>query len=366
MPRIPPEWPKLDTDPDAQQLTHLIHELTSEDGPADEAGVWPDRLWAVLSAAGANRWALRSSLGSGLDRPDLMRRYAFVAEGSLNAAFILSQHDAAVRRLAWAAGRPRIDHWLEAIGSGQAFTTVGISQLTTSRRRGAAALVANKVAGGYQLDGAMPWVTGAQRADLFVTGAVTPHGEQLLIALPADRAGVSVHPAFPLAALQASCTAEVGCQGAFVEPDDIIAGPSADVLTAPGHAGTGGLETSALALGQARAALVGLANETSQREELSEPFEALADAWLRLASAILLSADGAPDALAPGAIRGQANDLVLRVTQAYLTARKGSGFLRTDPAQRYARQALFFLVWSCPAPVANAAIRDLAGLCTLS
>jgi hypothetical protein len=24
---------------------------------------------------------------------------------------------------------------------------------------------------------------------------------------------------------------------------------------------------------------------------------------------------------------------------------------------------LFFLVWSCPAPVAQAAIRDLAGLC---
>ena len=59
----------------------------------------------------------------------------------------------------------------------------------------------------------------------------------------------------------------------------------------------------------------------------------------------------------------QANALVLRTTQAYLTARKGTGFLRTEPAQRWARQALFFLVWSCPGPVAQAAIRDLAGLC---
>ncbi|MHC5541879.1 acyl-CoA dehydrogenase, partial [Singulisphaera rosea] len=59
------------------------------------------------------------------------------------------------------------------------------------------------------------------------------------------------------------------------------------------------------------------------------------------------------------------SDLALRTTQASLTARKGSGFLRSDPAQRWARQALFFLVWSCPSPVAQAAIRDLAGLCSL-
>ena len=68
-------------------------------------------------------------------------------------------------------------------------------------------------------------------------------------------------------------------------------------------------------------------------------------------------------ALTPSQIRTQAKSLVLRSTQAYLTARRGAGFRRTDPAQRWARQALFFLVWSCPTPVAQAAIRDLAGLC---
>jgi hypothetical protein len=62
-------------------------------------------------------------------------------------------------------------------------------------------------------------------------------------------------------------------------------------------------------------------------------------------------------------LRARANALVLRATQAYLTARKGTGFLRSEPAQRWARQALFFLVWSCPTPIATAALRDLAGLC---
>ena len=50
----------------------------------------------------------------------------------------------------------------------------------------------------------------------------------------------------------------------------------------------------------------------------------------------------------------QANALVLRSTQAALAVSKGSGFVRQHPARRWARQALFFLVWSCPWPVASA------------
>jgi len=53
-------------------------------------------------------------------------------------------------------------------------------------------------------------------------------------------------------------------------------------------------------------------------------------------------------------LRMRVNTLVLHATQAALTASKGSGFLLSHPAQRWARQALFFLVWSCPATVASA------------
>ena len=122
------------------------------------------------------------------------------------------------------------------------------------------------------------------------------------------------------------------------------------------------METSALALGQSLAALKAL--EASGRDDLAEPVEALRDAWDRLRDELMACASGAPGSPTSAIVRGRANDLVLRLTQASLTARKGSGFLREDPAQRWARQALFFLVWSCPSPVARAAIRDLAGLCS--
>jgi alkylation response protein AidB-like acyl-CoA dehydrogenase len=355
--------------------------LAAADGPADEAGTWPEALWHIVVEAGANRWALPASVGGPeLDRRVLLERYARVAEGSLTAAFILSQHDAAVRRLAAAADRPNARGWLDAIATGDAFATVGISQLTTSRRRGAHALLARPGAhggAGYRLEGIMPWVTAAERAQVLVTGAVLDGGEgrQMLLAVPTDRPGLSVRPAFPLAALQASCTAEVVCDGVEVAGSDLLAGPAHDVMTHPGATGTGGLETSALALGQARAALVALAGEAPRRTDLSEPVEALADAWQDVWSTLLAAATGSPsppqgegarraDEGASRQVRAQANALVLRITQAYLTARKGTGFLRTDPAQRWARQALFFLVWSCPGPVAQAAIRDLAGLCS--
>jgi butyryl-CoA dehydrogenase len=345
----------------------FVRQLAEADGPADLTNAWPDRLWSILVDAGAPGWSLPATYGgSGLDRPALVRANARVARGSLTAAFILSQHDAAVRRLLIASDRPTATYWLDAISTGDAFTTVGLSQLTTSRRLGPTALRASRVGpASYELNGAMPWVTAADHADVFVAGAVTDDGRQLLFALPADRPGVTVRPPYDLAALGASRTSEVGCDAVELAESDILAGPAENVMATGPATGTGGLETSALAMGQALAALEALEAEAPGESALVEPVDALRKSWESLWADLIANASGQPDAPSPATIRGQANALVIRITQAHLTARKGSGFLKSDPAQRWARQALFFLVWSCPRPVAQASIRDLAGLCGL-
>jgi alkylation response protein AidB-like acyl-CoA dehydrogenase len=282
----------------------------------------------------------------------------------LTATFILSQHDAAVRRLASAADRPTAKRWLEKIAAGTAFATVGISQLTTSRRLGTQALIAEETEPGtYRLRGAMPWVTAAERADVFVTGALLANGKQLLIALPANRPGLTVRPSFQLAALQSSCTTEVVLEDVLVQEHDLLADPAADPFSQPGVVGTAGLETSALALGQARAALTSLVSLADERIDLAEPVAVLCETWRQNWESLMACARDDLDASPASQVRAEANTLVLRATQAYLAARKGSGFLRSEPAQRWARQALFFLVWSCPTPIVHAAIRDLAGLC---
>jgi alkylation response protein AidB-like acyl-CoA dehydrogenase len=78
---------------------------------------------------------------------------------------------------------------------------------------------------------------------------------------------------------------------------------------------------------------------------------------LRVDLHALVDTVATPQAMA--ALRSRANRLVLGATQAALTAAKGAGFLRSHPAQLWARQALFFLVWSCPRPAAEATIAHL-------
>ena len=62
------------------------------------------------------------------------------------------------------------------------------------------------------------------------------------------------------------------------------------------------------------------------------------------------------------ALRTAANGLVLRASQAALVASKGAGFTVGHPAERGVREAMLFLVWSCPTQVAQAAMCELACL----
>lgn len=133
------EWTEHDADADS--IANLSARLADEDGPADLAGTWPETLWNLLKGAAAPTWSLpREYGGQACARALLVQRYAQLAGASLTAVFILSQHDAAVRRLAAAADRETSDRWLRAVGQGNAFVTVGISHLTTSRRVGVKAL----------------------------------------------------------------------------------------------------------------------------------------------------------------------------------------------------------------------------------
>lgn len=340
----------------------VLASLAAQDAEMDRQGVWPEAGWRAAGALGVHRWHVpREYGGDGLDRDALLGRGARLAEASLVLAFIASQQDAAVRRLA-AVKAPLAASWLERIASGEAVATVGLSHLTTSRRLGNRPMVAAPTAGGgYVLNGAMPWVTSATRADVIVTGAVLEEdGRQILVALPTSREGVDVGAALPLAALGASCTSEVACRKVEIAKGEVLYGPATDVAKLPGLAGTGGLETSALAIGKARAAILGLFGEAETRPELVAPAESLATEWREVAGSLLRAARGEEGGGDPGALRVAANSAVLRASQAYLTAAKGSGFVLSHPSQRWAREALFFLVWSCPSPVSRAMIESFS------
>jgi len=167
-----------------------------------------------------------------------------------------------------------------------------------------------------------------------------------------------VGPPMELMALQGSLTAEVRCHDVRLERRWILAGPAERVL-ASGR-GAGGLETSGLALGLARSAIEYLQREATKRTEWQGRATACAESWQALQEQLRRLVREGADAQAASNLRAKVNALVLRATQFALAAAKGSGFLRSHPAQRWARQAMFFLVWSCPAPALDATLTCLA------
>jgi alkylation response protein AidB-like acyl-CoA dehydrogenase len=100
--------------------------------------------------------------------------------------------------------------------------------------------------------------------------------------------------------------------------------------------------------------------EAARRPELVETAAALSQTRQHLRQEMLTLARSGVKGTEAVALRARANRLVLRVTQAALTAGKGTAFVRPHPAQRWARQAMFFLVWSCPRPAAEATLAFLA------
>jgi alkylation response protein AidB-like acyl-CoA dehydrogenase len=339
----------------------LLSELAALASEADAEPVWPAHSWDVVRRAGALRWVIPGTYGGdGLEGVELLHRYQALAGACLTSGFILSQREAACRRVRDSGNEALCRELLPPLARGERFMTVGLSQLTTSRQHVQPSCTVREQADTLILDGVIPWVTSASQASHLLAGAVRADGMQMIIVLPTDLPGVSVGPPLDLMALRGSITAEVRCDGVRVARKWLLAGPAERVLQT-GRGGAGGLETSALALGLATAALQYLLDEAKVRPTLLPGAERLQRGVQKAQHDLehLTRAGGSAEAAT--ALRGRANTLVLQTTQAALTAAKGTGFVRPHPAQRWARQALFFLVWSCPWPAAAATLAYLTG-----
>lgn len=339
------------------ELLELLRDALAEYAEdADRSGEWPAASWDALRRSGLLGWGVSPEYGGAKrDAVALLRRAEALAATCLTTAFILSQREAAVRHVE-RGPEPLRRRYLPGLAAGTAFLTVGLSQLTTSRQHQQPALRATPDgATGFRLDGEVPWVTAADQAVALVLGATLPDDRQALVVIPTDRRGLAVEPPLPLSALAGSRTALVRCDEVPVTVEDLLAEPAPRIL---GAVGGGGLETSALALGLARAAADYLRQEAVRREALIAPAQRL-HAGLAAARGRLHEQASVADADATLAVRVECTRLALAASQAALLAAKGTGFVRPHPAQRWVRQAAFFLVWSCPRPVSEGVLAGL-------
>lgn len=310
------------------------------------------------------------------DSGALLEFYVWLASGCLTTAFVMTQRSAALRRIETSENEFARTKLLASIQSGNSFATVGISHLTTSRRHlSQPPLRATRVKNGWILNGFSPWVTGGHFSDWLVVGAVEDDcvgggpvsslkPRELLLSIARDQAGVIVEPSSELMALNASSTGPVRFEHVAADHGDLLHGPVANVMEASSckttsstnagiGSGPGGLQTSALAIGHAAQAIEYLLKESRLREDIRRVAEGLQNQW-KVVFDELSQMNHWVGPQDPSSLRKKANDLALNSTQAALAAAKGVGFANGHDVGRWCREALFFLVWSCPQSVVQA------------
>jgi alkylation response protein AidB-like acyl-CoA dehydrogenase len=343
------------THPDATAVRSLCDGLAAAADRTAEIGPWRSGAFEWLARSGGLAGFIPADCGgTEADEPALLELLAAIAERCLTTALVLSQWASACRIIAGGPAELRAAR-LPALARGETTTTVGLSQLSTSRRHLVGpALTASRHAAGWRLDGICPWVTGGVASDTIVTGAVTESGEQLFFVVPTAAAGLDIAPPLQMLALSGSLTSSVTFRS--VEPADVI------VPAAGGGVRTGGLATSALAVGATRAAVAIVAREARGRPDLAPMAASLDAETTALADRLMAAASQGIEPADRDRLRAHANGLVVRAAQAALTASKGAGFVAGHPAERVVRESLFFLVWSCPQSVSAAVMCELAGL----
>lgn len=338
--------------PDPASLRHLGDDLDARAPTTADVGPWRSGAFRLLADTGALAgFVPAADGGTGAGEPALLELLVTVAARCLTTALALTQWAAGCRLIAGGSDAVRAA-WLPGLARGDVTTTVGIAQLSTSRRHlGGPALVASRAGDDWRLTGSCPWVTGADASDTIVTGAATAEGGHAFFIVRRDAPGLVVSPPMHLLALSGSRTSRVEfnsvAPAAVIEP------------AATGGVRTGGLATTALALGSTRAALAVLEGEAASRGELGPVAVSLRTEAEAVAARLLAAAAGCdPDQR--DRLRADANGLVVRAAQAALTATKGAGFVAGHPAERLVREAHFFLVWSCPQTVAGITLCELS------
>jgi butyryl-CoA dehydrogenase len=351
---------------DLEEFENVCNRLSTKSVELDKQFLWPAEQLNELKKTAVQSWLIPKEFG-GLEFSSLQMTWGYtrLAMGCLTTTFVLTQQNGACQRIIQSDNTDLKSRLLPLYARGERTATVGISHLTTSRQHLKTPIVsAERAEGGYVYNGFVPWVTGACCVDDILIGATLPDGQQMLAIVSTNLKGVEPEKPVSMLALNSSMTGPVKLNQVFIPDENVVAGPVENVMKVT-SGGPGSLTTSALALGVAAGCISNIEKESLKRddlvpihENLKEGFDAIFEDMLSL----LQDGQEIRTGLNAESVRQEANSLVLRSSQAYLAASKGAGYISGHPAEKSVREAMFFLVWSCPQPVLNAALREFACL----
>jgi alkylation response protein AidB-like acyl-CoA dehydrogenase len=260
--------------------------------------------------------------GRAADPVTFWRVIEIMASGCLATTFVWLQHHGAVRALAAAPNEELRAAWLGPLVQGRQRAGVALA----GGWPGPPLLRARRIAGGYELDGTAPWVTGWGLVDVLYTLARTEDGSLVAALLPATAGASLAARRLNLVAVSASATVELTFSRHRV-PDELVCSvfPHADWLA---RDAAGLRPNGSLALGVAARSC-----QLAGQRALTEQLRAVRD---RL--------DGA-DAQAMPAARSAAAEFAFRAAGAAVATAGSRGILAGQHPQRLAREAQFLLVF---------------------
>ena len=248
---------------------------------------------------------------------------------------------------------------LPRFARGEVLCGVAFSHL---RRPGPPLVTAERVAGGYKINGKAPWVTGWSLLDAFILGATLPDGGHLFayVAKAGNERTMQGGPEIPLVVMNASDTVEVSFTDLFLPDALALYERPAEALRRGDFCGITGHVF--LPLGCARGSVHYLRALAEKRHK--EGFAEVADAFTREIDACrheALTWSGSCADLADykdRALHARATAIVLAVRAAHATvvATGGSAHLLNQPPQRLLREAIFYTTTAQTADVQSATL----------
>ncbi|MER5968928.1 acyl-CoA dehydrogenase family protein [Streptomyces sp. NPDC002055] len=243
---------------------HLLDLLRSGAAEADDAGRLPQAVLTAMRSSGILAAAVPPEYGGPGGGALLTNRLIeHVAEADPSAAIILYQHYAVSARIGERGTAEQRAHYLPRLASGEWIAASAWSESGAGADKRNIATTARRVDGGWILDGAKTFTTGAGLASFYLVLAQSsePDGRELAYGtggqtfylVAADSPGLVADAGMDLVGMRASATGFVELHSCFV-PDAAVLGPVGEAASIIAEVRDCGATLGAVAVGIAEAA----------------------------------------------------------------------------------------------------------------
>ena len=333
----------------------------------DRDAIIPTTHFAALADAGL--FGILGPLnagGSDLSAHETRRVIAAIAGGCGATFFVWVQHHGVVRALRGSQNTHLRDSYLAPLCVGQMIAGVAFAH---ARRIGPAAVRATRVAGGWRFDGFAPWTTSWGIAQRFVVVGESDAGELVWVMIDGKTTSGITPRHLELPVLAATGTVALEFNGFVAADADVMTIIDAGEWRVADRLTSSIGQTAALGVAERAVSLLagtterGDGNDLDVEEARSALLELLDGCWAdddQLVSEMSAPINDRETWIREASLhRARCLEMARTATTVLLAASGGGGLDLSHPAQRLAREAMFYVIQAQTADGRSATLRAL-------